>query len=59
MADKSRARNDERPVLAVFDEATMREVMRLAAFYGVNVEEVITELLRLDLETRPEGATLH
>lgn len=46
-------------VLALVDEATMAEVERLAARYGVDPDEVLAELIRMDLETRPEGATLH
>lgn len=58
MSEKSAPPNDN-PVLAVIDEKTMAEVERLAARYGVDPEEVLAELIRLDLSVRPEGTTLH
>ena len=59
MAEKSGSSEPSAPIVALVDEKTMAEVERLAAFYGVDVEEVLTELIRLDLEGPPEGATLH
>ena len=59
MSDKSVPPNNEGPVLAVIDQKTMDEVRKLAARYGVDPEHVIAELIRMDLTTRPEGATLH
>jgi len=58
MSEKSHSPHADQPVLAVVDEATMAEVERLAAFYGVEIEEVLAELIRMELE-RPEDVTLH
>lgn len=58
MAQRSVPEADN-PVIAVIDRDTMAEVERLAEKYGVDPEEVLAELIRMDLETRPEGATLH
>ena len=58
MSDKSDSPHADQPVLAVFDEATMAEVKRLAVYYGVDVGEVLAELIRMDLE-RPKDATVH
>jgi hypothetical protein len=46
-------------VLAVIDEKTMDEVRKLAARYGVDPDEVLAELIRLDMTVRPEGVSLH
>jgi len=59
MAEKTGSSGASAPVVAIIDEQTMAEVERLAAYYGVDVEEVLTELIRLDLEAPPEGATIH
>lgn len=58
MSEKSGSPHADRPVLVAFDEATIAEVERLAAYYGVPVEEVLVELIKMDLE-RPADATLH
>lgn len=58
MSEKSRSGTDN-AVVALLDERTLAEVERLAARYGVDPREIVMELIRMDLETRPEGMTVH
>ena len=59
MSEKSPPPTNYSPVLAVIDEKTMDEVRKLAARYGVDPDEVLAELIRLDMTVRPAGVTLH
>ena len=59
MSGKPFSPTDQSPVIAVIDAKTMRKIEKLAARYGVDPEEVLRELIKLDFETRPEGETLH
>jgi hypothetical protein len=59
MSEKSAPPIKATPMLALVDRQTMAEVEQLAARYGVEPEEVLIELIKMDLEERPESATLH
>ena len=59
MSGKPFSPPEESPVIAVIDAKTMRKIEKLAARYGIDPEDVLRELIKLDFETPPEGATLH
>lgn len=58
MADNTPADDGPR-VVAVLDKKTMKKIQKLAARYGVEPEEVLLELIRMEETGRPEGTTLH
>ena len=46
-------------VVAVIDKKTMKKIEKLAARYGIEPEEVLQELIRMQASEVPEGTTLH
>lgn len=46
-------------MVVILDKKLMKKIKKLAAEYGIEPDEVLRELVRLEMSERPEGVTLH
>ncbi|RYI13996.1 MAG: hypothetical protein EON48_12155 [Acetobacteraceae bacterium] len=59
MSKKSLPDADDPRVVLILDQRLLKKINQLAADYGIDPEEVIRELIKMETLERPKGTTLH